>query len=129
MPAAPWARTTRAPAGGTTARAGQRDLLGHEAADRETEQVGLADLHRGQERQGIARHLPDVVRGDAGGAADADAGVVEGDNPPGAGERVDQRGIPVVEIPAEMLEQYQPHRIRMAPPRCRDGRSRRRWPR
>jgi hypothetical protein len=39
----------------------------------------------------------------------ADSGVVDGDDAPGQGQRVDQRGIPVVEVPAEVLEQDQRH--------------------
>ena len=48
------------------------------------------------------------VRGGAGGAADS--GVVERHDPPGGGQRVDQRRIPVVEIPAEVLQQDQRRR-------------------
>ena len=89
-------------------RPDQRDLLRDEAANREAEQTNLADLHGGDERDGIARHLLDGVGGGAGGAADS--GVVERHNPPGRRERVDQRRVPVVEIPAEVLEQDQRHR-------------------
>ena len=63
---------------------------------------------RGEERDGVARHLLDGVRGGAGGAADS--GVVERHDPPGRRQRVDQRRVPVVEIPAEVLEQDQRHR-------------------
>jgi hypothetical protein len=86
-------------------RAGQGDLLGHEAADGKTQEVHLAELHRGDERDGVAGHLLDGVRGGAGGVADP--AVVERDDPPVAGQRVDQRGIPVVQISAEVLEQDQ----------------------
>jgi hypothetical protein len=86
----------------------QRDLLGNEAADGETEQVGVVKLHGGEERDRVAGHLLDGVRGGSGGTADS--GVVEGHDPPGRRQRVDQRRIPVVQVPAEVLEQDQRHR-------------------
>jgi hypothetical protein len=88
-------------------RPGQRDLLRDEAADGEPQQVNLAEVHCGEERDGVAGHLLDGARRCAAGAADS--GVVDGDDPPGQGQRVDQRGIPVVEVPAEVLEQDQRH--------------------
>jgi hypothetical protein len=83
----------------------QRSLLRNEAADGEAEEAHLAELHGGDERDGVARHLLDGVRGSAGGAADS--GVVERHDPPRQGQRADQRGIPVVQVPAEMLEKDQ----------------------
>ena len=58
-----------------------------------------------EERDGIVRHVLDGVRGGPAGAAHP--GVVEGDDPARRGERVDQGGIPVVEVAAEVLEQHQ----------------------
>jgi hypothetical protein len=83
-------------------------MLRDEAADGEAEQVGLADPHGGEERDGVAGHLPDGLRGGAGGAADP--GVVERHDPPGRRQRLDQRRVPVVQVPAEVLEQDQRHR-------------------
>jgi hypothetical protein len=54
-------------------------------------------------------HLLDGVRGGAGGAAHP--GTVERDDPPRRGQRVDQRRIPVVQVPAEVLEQDQRHAV------------------
>jgi len=39
----------------------------------------------------------------------ADSGVVERHDPPGRCQRVDQRGVPVVQVSAEVLEQDQRH--------------------
>ena len=89
---------------------GQGDLLGDEAADRESQEIGPVEPHRGQEGNSVTGHLPDGVR--RGPARAADAGVVECHNAAGRCQRVDQRGIPVVEISAEMLEQYQRHPAR-----------------
>jgi len=52
-----------------------------EAADGEAEDVDLAESHRGDERDSIARHLLDGVRSGASGPADAY--IVERDDPPG----------------------------------------------
>ena len=106
MPAAPCgaadARTSR-----RHGRPGQRDLLGDEAADREAEQVDLVEVHRGEEREGVAGHLLDGV-----GVVPVEPptpALSNGDDPPVARQRVDQRGIPVVEVPAEMLEKDKRH--------------------
>src|SRR5690349_15901637 len=74
----------------------QRDLLGDEAADGEAQQIGLAKVQAGGEGDSVAGHLLDGVRGDAGGPADS--GVVEGDDPSARGQRVDQRGVPAVQV-------------------------------
>lgn len=76
--------------------------------DGEAEQIRLAELHGGDERDGIADPRLDGIRGGAGGAADS--GVVEGHDPPGRCQRVDQRGVLVVQVAAEVLEQDQRHR-------------------
>jgi hypothetical protein len=83
-------------------RPGQGNLLRDEAADGEPQQVNLAEFHGGDEGDGVAGHLLHAVRCCPGGAADS--GVVERDDTPGRCQRVDQRGIPVVEVPAEVLE-------------------------
>jgi hypothetical protein len=82
--------------------------LGDEAADGETEDIDLTELHGGEEGDGVVRHLPDDVRRGSGGTADP--GVVECDDPPGRGQRVDQRGIPVVQVSPEVLEKDQRYR-------------------
>jgi hypothetical protein len=81
----------------------QYDLLGDEAADGEPEQICLAELEGADKGDRIPGHLIDRVRRRAGQVTDA--GVVEGDGPVGLGERVDQCGIPVVQVVAEVLEQ------------------------
>jgi hypothetical protein len=68
-------------------RPAQGDLLGDEAADREAEQVNLAEPERGDEGDRVPRRLLERVRGGAGRATDA--GVVKGDHLAGPGERVD----------------------------------------
>ena len=86
-------------------RPDQRDLLGDEAADGEPEQVHLAQLQGGDKRDRFPRHLSHGARCRSRGAADAR--VVEGDDPPACCQRVNQRGIPAVEVAAEVLEQHQ----------------------
>ena len=83
----------------------QRDLLGDAAADGEPEQVHLAQLQGGDERDGFPRHLSHGARCRSRGAADAR--VVEGDDPPACCQGVNQRRIPAVEVAAEVLEQDQ----------------------
>ena len=61
----------------------------------------MADLQGVEEGKGIAGHLLEVVRGIAARAADSR--VVERHDPPVRRQRVDQGGIPVVQVPAEML--------------------------
>ena len=83
----------------------QRDLLGDEAADGEPEQVHLAQLQGGDECDRFPRHLFHGARCRPRRAADAR--VIEGDDPPACCQRVNQRGIPAVEVAAEVLEQDQ----------------------
>jgi hypothetical protein len=80
-------------------RADERDLLGDEAADREAEQIDPLKVHCLEEGDGAVGHRFDRVRRRAGGRADAD--VVEGDHASLCGERVDESGVPVVEVAAE----------------------------
>jgi hypothetical protein len=82
--------------------ADERDLLSDEAADGETEQIDSLEFHRLEEGNGVVGHRLDGARRPAGGGADA--GVVEGDHAAIRGERIDQRGVPVVEIAAEVPE-------------------------
>src|SRR5208282_6235620 len=84
---------------------GQGDLLRDETADGEAEQVNLAQVQGLDERNGLVRHLLRGVCCFPGGAADPR--VIEGDDTAVRGQRVDQRGVPVVEIPAEVLQQDQ----------------------
>ena len=79
------------------------DLLGDEAADGEAEQVDASEAHRLEEVDGTVSHGLDGVRRRAGRGGDAD--VVERNDASIRGERVDERGIPVVEVPAEVLQQ------------------------
>jgi len=55
----------------------------------------------------VVSHRIDGVRRHAGRAANA--AVVEGDNAPPDGQGVDQSRIPVIEIPAEVLQQNERH--------------------
>ena len=64
-------------------------------------------LHCLEEGDRVVRHRLDGVRRRTGRAADAD--VVEGDHAPPRGKLVDQRGIPVVEVAAEVLQQHERH--------------------
>ena len=90
-------------------RPDQRDLLRDEAADGEPEHVDLAEFHGGDERDGVAGHLLHDV---------AAYFPVEPPTPALSnvmtrrcrGQRVDQRGIPVVQVPAEVLQEHQRHR-------------------
>jgi len=86
-------------------RSCQRDLLGYEAADRETQEVDLSELERVEEQGRVIRHLGDRAWRLPAGAADA--GVVEGDDTPVLCESVDQHGVPVLEVPSEVLEKDQ----------------------
>src|SRR4051794_31032626 len=86
-------------------RPDQRDLLGDGAADREAEHVDGAELEGLEERDGVARHLRDRARRRAGRSGHA--GVVEGHDSPVVRQRVHQRGVPVVEAAAEVLEEHE----------------------
>jgi hypothetical protein len=88
-------------------RPGQRDLLGDEAAQGEADDVDLHEAEGVEQGHGVPGHLGDRPRGRAAGCADA--GVVEGHDMAAGGQRVDQRGVPIVEVAAEVLEQDQRH--------------------
>ena len=103
MPAAPWGADDASTSLPDDIRPDQGDLLGDEAADGESEQIDLAELLGLEEGDGVACHLLDGAR--RGSAATAHSGVVERDDTARRGERVDQCGIPVVEVSPEMLEQ------------------------
>ena len=87
--------------------ADERDLLRDEAAEREAEQIDPLKAHRLDEGDGVVGHRFDGARRPAGRGADAD--VVERDHASIRGERVDERGIPVVEVAAEVLQQDERH--------------------
>src|SRR5262245_26975111 len=85
-------------------RPDQRYLLGDHAPDREAEQVDLLEAHRVREGDRAVGHLFDSARRTAAGAPDAD--VVEGDDAALRRKCVDQCGVPVVEVAAEVLQQH-----------------------
>src|SRR4051794_12912085 len=66
---------------------------------------------RVDEAQDVAGHVLDVVGHETGRGADA--AVVEQDDLAVRGETVDQRGVPVVQVAAEVLQAHQ--RWRVAP--------------
>jgi hypothetical protein len=77
-------------------RPDEHELLRHEPAEREGQQVDLAQLERLEEPQRVVRHGGHRARCVAGRSADA--GVVERDHLAHRGEGVDERGVPVVEV-------------------------------
>jgi hypothetical protein len=77
------------------------------AADREAEQVDPLNVDGVEEGDRVVGHGFDCVRRRTGRRPDAD--VVERDHASLRGEGVDQRGIPVVEVAAEVLEQDERH--------------------
>jgi hypothetical protein len=81
--------------------------LGDEAADGEAEQIDTLKVHRLDEGDGVVGHGFDRARRPAGCGADAD--IVECDHASIGGERIDQRGVPVVEVAAEVLQQNDRH--------------------
>ena len=85
-------------------RGGDRDLLGHEAAEGEAEQVDLLKVESVEEGDGVDGHLLDRVGGRAGRAAHAD--VVEQDHLTVRGDAVDQDRVPVVDVAAEVLQEH-----------------------
>jgi hypothetical protein len=85
--------------------ADERELLRDEAADREAEQIHPLEAHRLDTGDRIVGHRFDGVRRRAGRGGDAD--VVERNYASIRSERVHQGGIPVVEVPAEVLQQYE----------------------
>jgi hypothetical protein len=88
-------------------RADQRGLLRDKTADGKAQEIHLAVAHGGDECDGVASHRLDGVRGGTGGAAHP--GVVERHDPPARRQRVDQRRVPIVQVPAEVLKQDQRH--------------------
>ena len=83
------------------------DLLRDEAADREAEEIHPLEAHRLDEGDRTVSHRLDGVGCRAARSGDAD--VVEGNDPSIRSQRVDQRGIPVVEVPAKVLQQDERH--------------------
>src|SRR5262249_5497512 len=86
-------------------RTNQGDFLRHEAADRKSKEVDPVEILAVEEGDGVTRHLRHGPR--RGSARSAHTHVVEGDALPPRRQGVDQRGIPVVQIATEMLEQDQ----------------------
>ena len=70
-----------------------------------SDETGDQDQKRKTGKWGICGCSSGGVRGGADGAADS--GVVERDDPPRGGQRVDQRRVPVVQVLADVLEQDQ----------------------
>jgi hypothetical protein len=81
--------------------------LRDEAANREAEQIDLLKVQCFEERNRVVGHRLNRVRRPARRSGDAD--VVERDHPSIRRECVDERGIPVVEVAAEVLEQDELH--------------------
>src|SRR5258708_7478897 len=77
--------------------------------DEVPEDVHAIEIDRREECDRVAGHLCHGVRRRAAGTADAR--VVEQVHSPPYCECVDQRGVPEVEIAAEVLEQDQGHRV------------------
>ena len=86
-------------------RAQEHELLGDVAAEREPEQVDLLDPEGVDEGERVASHRGDVLRDDAGGTANT--AVVEEDHLSILRQAVDERWVPAVEVPPEMLEHHQ----------------------
>jgi hypothetical protein len=96
------------PARGVAAgRGDQGDLLPDEAADRETEQIDSLQAERVDEGDRVAGHRLDGAWRPAGRGADAN--VVERNHASIRRECVGERGVPVVEVAAEVLQQDQRH--------------------
>src|SRR6201987_1694533 len=81
------------------------DLLGNEAADREPEDIDAWNIQCGDESNGIAGHLLDCVGSVSGRGPDAR--IVERYDAPLSGQGVDQGRVPILQIAAEVLQQYQ----------------------
>jgi hypothetical protein len=80
----------------------ERDLLRDEPADGEPEQVDAVEAERGDERDHLACRLGDRAARLAGRGPDA--GVVDEDHLAVLSQCVGQRRIPVIEVPAEVLQ-------------------------
>lgn len=79
--------------------------LGHHAAHRQPEQVHGPQPQGVDRGHGVGGHALDGVAGASGRAPDA--AVPERDDPPPAGQPVDQPGLPAVERGAEVVEGHQ----------------------
>jgi hypothetical protein len=76
--------------------------------------TGRPAVHAGRalRRRRREDQAPDQGRPAQGDLLGDEAGVADGDHPAGPGQRVDQRGVPGVEVAAEVLEEQE----RAAPP-------------
>jgi hypothetical protein len=103
-------------------RPDERQLLRHEPAEREPEHVHLPQLECLEEPQRVVRHRGHGARGPTGRSADP--GVVEQDHLARGSKGVDERGVPVVEVAAEVLQQHERRgagRVAEPPIRVRDA--------
>jgi hypothetical protein len=89
-------------------RAQQDGFLGDEPAEGEPEQVDFGEAQGVDEGENVAGQSLDAVRDGAGRAADS-AVVGEDDFAPGR-DVVDEGRVPVVEVAAEVLEEYDGNR-------------------
>ena len=80
----------------------EHDLLRHETANREAEDFDAVERKCVDKRECPTCHLCDSARGNAGRAPDAN--VVERQDPSFFAQSVDQRRVPVVQVPPEVLE-------------------------
>jgi hypothetical protein len=90
----------------------QRDLLGDEAADRETEHINLLQSQRLDEGDGVGAHL--LERGRHLARAVGNARVVEQDHLPRRREAVGHQRVPVVHRAGEMHVEDERHTTRFA---------------
>ena len=93
------------------ARAQEHELLGDVAAEREAQQIDLLQAEGVDERERVASHGGDVLRDDARRAANT--AVVDEDDLSILRQAVDERRVPVVEVPPEVLEHHQRGRGRL----------------
>jgi nucleotide-binding universal stress UspA family protein len=89
-------------------QAQQHELLGDVAAEREAQQIDLLQAEGVDERERVASHGGDVLRDHA--RRTADTAVVDEDDLSILREAVDQRRVPVVEVPPEVLKHHQRRR-------------------
>jgi hypothetical protein len=92
----------------------QCDLLGDESADGEAEQVDLGEPQRIDEGQRVAPEL--LERRRRGACRQAHPARVEQDDLALVRDVVDQGGVPVVEVAAEVLEEHDGHRAVLSVP-------------
>jgi hypothetical protein len=83
--------------------ANECDLLRDEAADREAEEIYPPEAHRVDKGDRTTGHRLNGVRSRFAGGTEAD--VVKQHDTLIRGQRVDERGIPVIEVPTEVLQQ------------------------